>query len=238
MKKSLSLLVLALGAATSSHAHHVWLEQAVDGSTVLRFGEYAQNLREASPGLLDQFTKPIAIALTTQGNQDIATEKMSSGFVLNSSSRQRLSIVAEESRYPLMHTQKDGTEITNWYYPAARQILDFEKQDPKLPLDLVPAGQSGAFTLYLLGKPLAKTKVALITQSGWSQHIYSDDQGHVKFPMPWKGQYVAEVKHIDTMTGKRGNEKYDQITYVTTVTFVKADGMAPLPAGPIKAPKK
>ena len=39
------------------HAHHVWIEQEGNQAT-LYFGEFADNLREVSPGRLDRFVKP------------------------------------------------------------------------------------------------------------------------------------------------------------------------------------
>ncbi len=238
MKNPLSIIALVLGMATSAQAHHVWLEQTQDGVSVLRFGEYAQNLREASPGLLDQFVKPTATLLAPQGNRNLPIDKSDSGFEVDMASQQRLPLLAYENRYPLLKSKKDGIEVTNWFYPAARQIVDFSAVAPALPLDLVPSGKPGGFTIYYQNKPLAKSKVSLITQSGWSQHAYSDDAGQVKFTMPWTGQYVAEVKHIDTTAGVRDRDNYDQITYVTTVSFVHSQGLAPIPAGPAKAPKK
>ena len=64
----------------------------------------------------------------------------------------------------------------------------------------------------------------------------------MKFDMPWKGTYVAEVATTDRTAGERtganGPEKFDAVSYVTTVTYVKAGGIAPLPAGPAATPGK
>jgi hypothetical protein len=60
--------------------------------------------------------------------------------------------------------------------------------------------------------------------------------------MPWKGTYVAEVSFNDRSAGERtgtnGTEKYDAVSYATTVTYVNANGLAPVPAGPPAAPGK
>ena len=48
--------------------------------------------------------------------------------------------------------------------------------------------------------------------------------------------------HIDRTPGERpaanGPEHYDAIGYVSTLTFVKPDGVAPLPAAPVRPPNK
>ena len=48
------LACAALTAATTSHAHQVWLENT-GGQARLHFGEFNDNLRETSPGALDKF---------------------------------------------------------------------------------------------------------------------------------------------------------------------------------------
>ncbi len=63
--------------------------------------------------------------------------------------------------------------------------------------------------------------------------------------MPWKGRYVAEVSFNDPTPGERlaanGTEKYDAVSYATTVTYVSLDGAKPIaPPPPAKpaAPSK
>ena len=53
---------------------------------------------------------------------------------------------------------------------------------------------------------------------------------------------VAEVSHHERTPGERlganGAEPYDGVNYVTTLSYVKPDGIAPIPAGPAAAPGK
>ncbi|MFT4268486.1 MAG: DUF4198 domain-containing protein [Xenophilus sp.] len=235
LKKTLYAFGLAALAATAN-AHQIWLEQPGKGGAVIRFGEFGDNLREASPGLLDKFGKPTATLVSAQGEKSADGSKTASGFALPFSARPGEAIVAEDASYPLYKFKQDGKEVTSWYHPGARLITGFAAQQPKLALDLVPAGQPGEFKLFFKGQPLPKAKVALVTQSGWAKEGHTDEQGLVKFDMPWKGQYVAEASHIDRTPGERAGEKYDGVSYVTTLTYVKAGGAAPVPAGPAAAP--
>ena len=57
MKKTLSLAIAALCLTATAQAHQVWIEQPGGKSAIARFGEFAENLREASPGYLDGFGK-------------------------------------------------------------------------------------------------------------------------------------------------------------------------------------
>ena len=48
------LAIAGVSALAPAHAHQVWLENA-GGQARLHFGEFNDNLRETSPGRLDQF---------------------------------------------------------------------------------------------------------------------------------------------------------------------------------------
>ncbi|MFT3720910.1 DUF4198 domain-containing protein [Pseudorhodoferax sp.] len=237
MTRTLTLLAAALGFSLTAQAHFVWLEQPAGSATaVLRFGEFAHNLREASPGLLDRFGKPSATHLSAQGEKAVDASKTAGGFALPFGAGQGEAIVAEDASFPLRRAKQGDQEVTSWFRPAARLITGFAAQPPKLALDLVPTGKAGEFKLYFKGQPLPKTKVEWLTQSGWALTGYTDEHGGVAFDMPWQGQYVAEVRHTDPTPGTRGSEKYDSVSYVTSLTFVQPSGLAPLPAAPLRTP--
>ncbi|KIZ39119.1 MULTISPECIES: cobalt ABC transporter substrate-binding protein [Rhodopseudomonas] len=235
--KKLSLALIALfGVATSAQAHQIWIEQADGQSAVVRFGEFGENLREASPGLLDKFGKPTATLIAAKGEQSADAAKTATGFTLPFAAKAGDSIVAEDANYPLYTWKQQDKEVRNWFHPAARLITDFSAQQPKLTLDLVPTGKAGQFKLVFKDQPKPKTKVALTTQSGWTKEAHTDEQGLVSFEMPWKGLYVAEVSVNDRTAGERAGEKYDAVSYATTVTYVKPDGLPPIPPGPAATP--
>ena len=240
MTKHFFAIAALLALVTPSQAHQIWIEQADGQNAVIRFGEFGYNLREASPGLLDKFVKPTGSLISTKGEQKSDATKTANGFTLPFSAAPGDGIVAEDASYPLYTWKQQGKEVINWFYPAARFITSFAAQQPKLALDLVPTGQEGQFKLFFKDQPKAKTKVTLVTQSGWSKEALTDEQGLVKFDMPWKGVYVAEVSFNDRSAGERagasGTEKYEAVSYATTVTYVNTKGLAPIPAGPPTTP--
>jgi uncharacterized GH25 family protein len=238
MKKLWIALVTLACAAGTAQAHQIWLEAADGQGTVLRFGEFGENLREVSPGLLDKFVQPTATLVAGKNVKTSAQAvKARDAYTLPFQAGQGESIVAEETRYPLFSIKEGGK---GWYHPAARLITDFSAQEPRLVLDLVPTGRAGEFRLYFQGKPKAKTKVTLVTQSGWAREAQTDAEGRVQFSLPWKGTYVAEVSHTERTPGERpaagGPEKYDSVSYSTTLSYVQPEGLEPLPAGPAAAP--
>lgn len=238
MNKLTIALLAALSFSLPAQAHQIWIEQPDGRNAVLHFGEFGENLREASPGLLDKFVKPVGTLVASRGEQTSDAARSANGFTLPFRAASGESIVAEDAHYPFY----TWNGATNWFHPAARLITSFAGQQPKLVLDLVPAGKRGQFKLFFKGQPQAKTKVTLVTQSGWSREGYTDEQGLVEFDMPWKGTYVAEVSVDDRSPGERagakGPEKYDGVSYVTTTTYVNTDGLPPIPAGAAATPGK
>lgn len=238
MKKKWMLAPALLCVLGTAQAHQIWLEESSQGSAVVRFGEFGDNLREASPGLLDKFGKPVATLVSANGDKSADGTKQADGFALPFKARNGESIVAEDAQYPLYSWGEGDKQTRSWFYPAARQITDFSAQKPRLPLDLVPTGTPGELQLTYKEKPLPKTKVTLTVQSGWMKEAETDEQGKVSFDMPWAGAYVAEVSHDDKAGGERKGEKYDVVYYVTTLTYDKPDGIEPVPAGPASTPNK
>lgn len=240
--KTASLALALLAAAGAAQAHQIWIEQPAGQPAAVRFGEFGENLREVSPGLLDKFGAMSVTLISASGEKTGAGVKTANGFQLPFTPGANDALVAEDANYPLHTAKRADKEVTSRYYPAARWVADVAPQPPKLTLDLVPAGQPGAFKAYFQGKPLPKAKVALITQSGWAREERTDEQGLVSFDMPWKGTYVAELSHSDPTPGERqganGVERFHTVNYVTSTTYVKRDGLEPLPAGPAAKPNK
>ncbi|WP_372827414.1 DUF4198 domain-containing protein [Polaromonas sp.] len=239
--------MLLLGSA---QAHYVWIEQPAAGqkagNATFFFGYFGGNLREASPGLLDKFPKPVAIKLTAKGEQALPVSKTAGGFAIDARAAKGESIVAEEPGYPLSEHKEEGKTVRSLYHPAARLVKDFAKQDPKLTLDLVPTGNAGKdgveVQAFYKGRPLAKAKVEVVTASGWSQTHHSDETGKLRLQMPWRGTYVLKLSHSDKTAGERvaasGPEKYDRASYVTSLTLMQPAGIAALPAPPPATPNK
>lgn len=232
LRRTSCLVVALVGAAASAHAHHVWLEQDAFGSR-LCFGEFGENVRESSPGLLDKFVQPAAKRLTAKGEQPVTLAKGAEGFVLSARAEAGESLVAEETRYPVFQ-RKDGEKpVRTAWTPAARWIADFGARPPVLGLDVVPTGRNENGTIELLvtfkAQPLAKATVSILAASGWGQEHRTDEHGKLVVTAPWKGPYAVLVRHSDPTPGQRptadGSESYDVASYATTLSFVQTDGL-------------
>ncbi|MES2950120.1 MAG: DUF4198 domain-containing protein [Pseudomonadota bacterium] len=239
--KTIAAISSLLLLGTTAQAHQVWLEQ--DGKEAkLYFGEFGDNLRETSPGLLDKFVKPTGQKLSSKGSEPLLVSKAANGFALAGRAAPGESLVAEEAAYPISE-RKQGDKVTrSLYQPAARLVTDQAQQQPRLALDLVPTGQGKdgrvEVQAFYKNQPLGKAKVMVVTASGWAQEHRTDEQGKLSVGLPWQGTYVLELSHADATAGERGAEKYDRANYVTSLTLELAMGLPALPAPAAATPNK
>lgn len=240
MTKPLLPTFLALGAlaaAVPAGAHQIWIEQ--NGRTAtLQFGEFGDNLRETTPGLLDKFVAPAARVIGKDGERPLALQKTAAGFVLSGAAAQGESIVAEDAAYAMFDGTHEGKSTRGMWTPAARWVSSLAAQQPALRFDIVPTGRPGQFRVYYKGQPLPKAKVSAVIPNGWKREETADEAGQVQFALPWRGAYVLEAHHLDRQPGERKGERYDTASFVTSLSFTLAAGLPALPAGPALAAGK
>ncbi|MGE0800546.1 MAG: cobalt ABC transporter substrate-binding protein [Lautropia sp.] len=231
-----ALLAMSLPAA----AHQIWIEPAQSGALVVRFGEYGENLREVSPGLLDRFGKPEATLLTGGEARAVALTRDRDGFASGVTPKDGDGLVAEDAAFPLSTFKQGERTVTSWYRPGARFATSMAEPRPRLALDLLPAGEPGRFRVTWQGRPAGRAKVGIVVAAGWSKEAIADDDGLVRFDLPWQGLYLLETSRIDRTPGQRdgasGKERYDGVNHVTTLLIRQATGIEPLPAGPAATP--
>ncbi len=237
----LAATLVLLGPAAAP-AHQIWLEQDKAGAK-LYFGEFAENVRESSPGYLDKFPGPTGTHLTGKGEQPVTLAKTASSFSSEARIKKGETLVVQEPNYPVIE-RKAGEKTTRTFWsPAARYITDFTAQQPKLTLDVVPTGKVGEFQVVFRGQPLPKAEIGIKAASGWGQEGHTDEQGKISFNLPWKGSYLVAIRHVDNTPGQRPaaagkpEEKYDLASYTTTLSFVRPSGLPspPAPKPPARA---
>jgi hypothetical protein len=230
----LAAAALTLAPLQQAQAHQLWLEADAE-TTTLFFGEFGENLREASPGLLDKFVKVTAYRQQAQARLPLEVRKTSRGFVLAGTATPGEPLLAEDVAYPIFERKQGDQTLRSLYHPAARISIDTARQAPLLTLDLVPTGVAQAagdvqVQAYYRGQPLPKAKVAIVTASGWALEHRTDAQGLLTVRLPWQGSYVLERSHADTHGAERDGVKVDRANYVTSLTLVRAQGLPALPA--------
>lgn len=215
----------------SAAAHSIWVEREGDGARIY-FGEFDENLREGSPGLLDRLKPEAKVA---GSDKALKLDKQATFFAVAGPFGKDDSIVAETVAVSERRGDKP-TKVLNRL--GARYVADFKEQAPVNTLDIVPAGKPGVFKVFYQGKPLAKAKAELIAESGWKRDFKTDEQGVFETTLPWRGGYVIEVAHTDATPGKLGEEAYDSSRSASTLFVRVADGMQGPPQPPVTTPKR
>lgn len=232
------LLGLASVVSLPAAAHQIWIEQD-GGNARLYFGEYVDNLREASPGALDKLASVQVQVVALDSDEWLTPKKTAQALDLGVRVARGQVLLAQESRYPAWETKDGERTLRNVWIPAARFVPDLGPQEPVLALDVFPGRGAGQFRVTYLNKPLADAKVEVLSPSGWKRELTTDAEGTVRVDLPWKGPWAVEVHHTDKTPGQRpgatGPEPYDVAQFVTTLTFDQPTGpKAPPPLPPAK----
>lgn len=223
--------LLSFGFVGSAAAHSIWVEREGDGARIY-FGEFDENLREGSPGLLDRLKPEAKVA---GSDKALKLDKQATFVVVAGPLAKDDSIVAEN----VAITERRGdkpTKVLNRL--GARTVADFKELPAVNTLDIVPAGKPGQFKVFYQGKPLAKAKAELIAESGWKREFKTDEQGLFEATLPWRGGYVIEVQHIDATPGKLGEEAYDSVRCASTLFVRVADGLQGPSPPAVTTPKR
>lgn len=231
VRTAVSAALLLLSFIGAASAHSIWIESSADGARIY-FGEFDDNLREASPGLLDRLNPQAKVA---GSDQSLKIDRGAGSFSLAGAVGKDDSLVAEDVKI----NERRGDQPTRVLSRlGARYVADFQERPAVNTLDIVPAGKPGAFKVFYQGKPLAKAKLELIAESGWKREFKTDEQGAVEAPLPWKGGYLVEVQHSEPTPGKLGEESYDSVRCASTLFFRVTDGMQGPAQAPVTTPKR
>ncbi len=229
--RAAAVALLSFGLIGSAAAHSIWVERVGDGAR-LYFGEFDENLREGSPGLLDRLKPEAKVA---GSDKPLKLDKQATFFAVAGPLAKDDSIVAEN----VAITERRGdkpTKVLNRL--GARTVADFKELPAVNTLDIVPAGKPGLFKVFYQGKPLAKAKAELIAESGWKREFKTDEQGAFEATLPWRGGYVIEVQHTDATPGKLGEEAYDSVRCASTLFVRVADGLQGPSQPAVTTPKR
>jgi hypothetical protein len=211
------IILLLLALSENLHAHFVWLERDGDGPARAYFGEWIDDIREKTGGLLDRFKSPRAFLGAS--NELLPVKRNDNNLEFAAKGRGDVRFV--DSSVPQREDkEKGGTTKTIYYARAGRSETAF-----KLDLELVPTvAESNTFVLTFRGAPLAKTELTIIAPPKWERTFITDEQGRVMVKTPWAGRYVVEVTHFEEKPGDSSGEKFDRTRHISSLSFVQQGG--------------
>lgn len=217
---------LAFLSMSTARAHYLWIEHEGPQATVF-FGEYEESARERSPGRLDEIPGPQAQWLTASdaAPKPVKLSKRAEGFALASPVPAQATILVEELALGVKDWSMSGIGIVKpFFYSRHQGTLPTSAAQPGLTLDIVPSREVGNFKVYFRGKPLPKADVKIVAQNTWAQEARTDQEGAVRLPMPWKGQYILQVIHLEQGAGEFEGKPYQAKRHRATLTLTAAQG--------------
>lgn len=210
--------VLLLAWSETVHAHFLWLERDGDGPARAYFGEWIDDVREKTGGLLDRFKAPRAYLGTS--TEALPVKRNDNNLEINVKGRGDVRFV--DSSVPAREDKEKGGATKTIYYAKAGRA----ETAAKLDLELVPTAANGTtFVLIFSGAPLPKAELTIIGPSKWEKPLVTDEQGRVTLPTPWAGRYVLEVTHFDEKPGGSGEEKFNRTRHIASLSFVQQNGI-------------
>src|SRR5262245_28412171 len=118
--------ILLAGLANVAAAHTIWIEREGDGARIF-FGEFDENLREASPGLLDRLSPHARVA---GSDKSLKVDKTAGFFAVMGAIGKDDGIVAEDVRITERRGDKPARVLSRL---GARYVADFKEQPALTP---------------------------------------------------------------------------------------------------------
>jgi hypothetical protein len=210
-------VVLLLVLSEIAQAHFLWLERDGEGPARAYYGEWIDDIREKTGGLLDRFKAPRAFLGTS--SELLPVKRNDNNLEIDVKGRGDVRFV--DSSVPAREDKEKGGSTKTVYYAKHGR----SETAAKLDLELVPTAANGkTFALIFLGAPLPKAELTIIGPSKWEKPLVTDEQGRVTLPTPWSGRYVLEVTHFEEKPGG-GEEKFSSTRHISSLSFVQQEGM-------------
>jgi hypothetical protein len=219
MAKWFTLLTLFAASlmSTPARAHYVWLERDGDGPARAYLGEWIDDIREKSGGMLDRIKAP---RVFLSGGEPLPIKRNENHLEIQLKGSGDVRLV--ESSMPAREDKEKGGATKTVYYAKAGR----SETAAKLDLEFVPTAANGnTMTLFFLGAPLSKAEVTVVGPAKWQKPLMTDAKGQVTLPTPWAGRYVLEVTHFEEKPGGSGSEKFNRTRHISSLSFVQQNGL-------------
>ncbi|MGJ1362552.1 DUF4198 domain-containing protein [Sphingobacterium spiritivorum] len=228
----LFLILILLGGKQVAMAHAVWIESKASASknqphdVKIFYGEYASGEKESTDKWYSDL-KNLEVWLTTPDNQRVKLdvkdeqEHLSTSFVPEKDGVYYISTV---------HATKDLGGTTKYNFSSLVPVrvgkLAISATSPKdLPFSVEKITTSGKkkseieVLVSSNGKAVKDAEVIVMSETGWTKTLKTNENGVVSFSPQWKGNYVVEASQMNEETGRWNDKDYTRNWHGTTTFF-------------------
>ena len=239
MKRILTTFAITLLTAASGFAHYMWLETPGTGrlghqhQVKVHFGEYTYGVLEEPAG--DAYKKVADFRLwiiapdgtKTALNPSEAVDYYAAYFT--PSMEGTYTVVLNNNNIDVIdYTQYDfGIFKTHYHSTAKVHIGDrpsygtaVENPQGLVIKQLGSPGEDIRLQVLYKGKPLVKNEFKVFVSNRWSKTLETDNEGMVRFSLPWKTTYTMETTFSEKVPGTYKGEDYEFIWHCATYAIL------------------
>lgn len=209
MKKLVYSIFLLSISLVSINAHEIWLElDSKKDEAKLFFGDF--DSRQLENG--ERFSR---IKEGVSYPQDLVTEVKRNDNNVTYTLNKKSDIAVIRTSEPKKARDSEIIENKIAYTKAGRtlteSIIDF---------DIVPLKKdSNSFKIVFKNEPIKKSKVKVISPTGWEKTFDSDDKGEFTIHTPWIGQYLLQANLEDNTKGEVEGKTFDKTVHSIVYTI-------------------
>ena len=215
MKKLVYSMLLSSIAIVSVNAHEIWLElDEKKNEAKLFFGHFDGKQTESG----EKFARiKEGVSYPTELVKDVKRDDNSITYTLSKKS----DIAVVRASEPRKARNSEIVEYRIAYNKAGRTsteaIVDF---------DIVPvAKDSNSFKLLFKNEPVKKSKVTVISPTGWEKTFELDDKGEFTIHTPWIGKYLIQASFEDETKGEVDGKTFDKTIHSISHTIDVNQGL-------------
>ncbi|RXJ83781.1 DUF4198 domain-containing protein [Arcobacter cloacae] len=215
MKKLVYSMLLSSIAVVSVNAHEIWLElDEKKNEAKLFFGHFDGKQTESG----EKFARiKEGVSYPAELVKDVKRDDNSITYTLSKKS----DIAVVRASEPRKARNSEIVEYRIAYNKAGRTsteaIVDF---------DIVPvAKDSNSFKLLFKNEPVKKSKVKVISPTGWEKTFELDDKGEFTIHTPWIGKYFLQASLEDETKGEVDGKTFDKTIHSISHTIDVNQGL-------------
>ncbi|MXN91502.1 DUF4198 domain-containing protein [Flavobacterium sp. Sd200] len=240
MKKYI-LLLLAFISSAPVFAHFMWVETNPVGTLNKKqevkvfFGEYTYGLQEKVNGESFEKMKNFEVWAVSPSGEKTAIqmqpgELFYSGYFMPKANGTYTIVLNNNKIDVIDYTQYDFGIFKTHYHSTAKVVVGGNagnsasvNPDGLAVVDATKklSSEKGETTLtvFYKGQPAKETEVTIFVADQWSKKLTTDENGTVKFVLPWNTKYVVEVSKKEEVPGKYNGKDYQFIYHCATYTL-------------------
>ena len=215
MKKLVYSILLSSLVIVSVNAHEIWLELDDKKSEAkLFFGEFDGKQTESG----EKFARiKEGVSYPAELVKDVKRDDNSITYTLSKKS----DIAVVRTSEPRKARNSEIVENKIFYTKAGRilkeSIIDF---------DIVPlAKNSNSFKLLFKNEPVKKSKVKVISPTGWEKIFEVNNKGEFTIHTPWIGKYLLQASLEDDTKGEIDGKVFDKTVHLISYTIDVKQGL-------------